>query len=217
MQTDYAKGFEIGFFKRKNGVSEETLLLANKEMEKYFLQEEKNLINHHIVKISENLYADIAFAKTKEDAQKICSKWIENKHALSFLSLIDVVKFDGLEMLSFAEILSSGKFNLHGPENAFEVVSFEFLKNIELSEQKVLMNELNQIVKNFDGFKSRDYYYSSSNGRWIDFIIWNNAHLAEKASEEMMNDPKARLVFSKIEEKSMIFSNYMWVGGAKRD
>jgi hypothetical protein len=36
------------------------------------------------------------------------------------------------------------------------------------------MAKLNEVIKTFDGFKSRDYYYSSENGRWIDFVVWES-------------------------------------------
>lgn len=216
MNAGTMQGFEIGFFKRKSGVSEDALLLANKQMEENFLKNEKNLFTHKLIKINENLYADIAITKTKEDAKIICSKWTEDKYALSFLSLIEVIKLEGLEMLTFADILISSEFQSHETDHAVEIVSFEFAKETDLNEQKEMMSELNQIVKTLDGFKSRNYYYSSENGRWIDFVIWRDLGLAERASEKMMNTPRAKLAFSKIDEKSMIFSHYNWVGGEKK-
>ncbi len=106
MGEQMQKGFEIGFFKRKIEVNEEQIITANKEMEKLFLSKEKALVRHMIIKIEENLYADVTIANTKNDAQKICEKWTKNKHALSFLDLIEVVKFEGLEMLTFADIIN---------------------------------------------------------------------------------------------------------------
>lgn len=101
--------------------------------------------------------------------------------------------------------------------DVFEVVSLKFRDGIKLEEQKKLMNDLNNVVKKFEGFKSRDYYYSNENGRWIDFVVWADLNLAKKASEHAMNDPAAGAVFSKIEEKSMIFSHYDRVGGVKKE
>lgn len=107
--------------------------------------------------------------------------------------------------------------NLATAGDAFEVVSLKFNEGVSLEEQKKLMMDLNSIVKKFEGFKSRDYYYSSENGRWIDFVVWSDVKLAKKASEQIMTDPAAGAVVSKMEEKSMIFSHYERVGGVKKD
>lgn len=102
-------------------------------------------------------------------------------------------------------------------QDTFEVVSTKFKEGISQEEQKRLMAKLNEIVKNFDGFKSRDYYYSSENGRWIDFVVWESLEQAKKASEQAMQNPEAGKVFSQIDEKSMIFSHYQRIGGVKKD
>lgn len=113
MNADTMQGFEICFFKRRSDVSENSLLLANKKMEENFFKNEKSFFTHKLIKINENLYADIAMTRTKEDAKKICSKWTEDKYAQSFLSLIEAIKFEGLEILTFADILSSCEFQSH--------------------------------------------------------------------------------------------------------
>ena len=99
--------------------------------------------------------------------------------------------------------------------DAFEVVSMKFKDNVKLDEQKSLMAELNQVIQKFEGFKSRDYY-SSENGRWIDFVVWSDVKLAKKAAEAGMSDPKAGAFFSKLDDKTMIFSHYERVGGVKK-
>jgi hypothetical protein len=107
--------------------------------------------------------------------------------------------------------------NLATAGDAFEVVSVKFNEGVSLEEQRKLMMDLNNVVKKFEGFKSRDYYYSSENGRWIDFVVWSDVKLAKKASEQVMTDPVAGAVISKMDEKSMIFSHYERVGGAKKE
>ncbi|NQZ02235.1 MAG: hypothetical protein HRT45_16375 [Bdellovibrionales bacterium] len=98
----------------------------------------------------------------------------------------------------------------------FEVVSAKFVEGTSYEEQKDLMGQLNEVVKGFRGFKSRDYYYSKENGRWIDFVVWTDLASAKAASEQAMKDPKAGAVFSKMEEKSMIFSHYERISGVKK-
>ena len=97
--------------------------------------------------------------------------------------------------------------------DAFEVVSMSFKKGTSLDEQKSLMEKLNSIVTQFEGFKSRDYFYSKDNGRWIDFVVWVDVGSAKKASEQVMKNPEAGAVFSQIEESSMMFSHYSHAGG----
>lgn len=97
--------------------------------------------------------------------------------------------------------------------DVFEIVSSKFKDTVTLEEQKAQMAQLNEIVSKFEGFKSRDYFYSEENGRWIDFIVWNDLNLAIAASKQAMNDPVARSIFMNIEENSMIFSHYQRVGG----
>ncbi len=101
--------------------------------------------------------------------------------------------------------------------DAFEIVSVKFMDGVNIEEQKKLMMELNNLIKKFAGFKSRDYYYSNENGRWIDFLVWSDVSLAKKASEQMMTDPVAADVISKMDEKTMIFSHYERVGGVKKE
>ena len=107
--------------------------------------------------------------------------------------------------------------NLATAGDVFEVVSVKFKAGINIEEQKKLMMDLNNVIKKFEGFKSRDYYYSVENGRWIDFVAWTDIKLAKKASEQAMTNTLAGNVFSKMDEKSMIFSHYERVGGVKKE
>lgn len=107
--------------------------------------------------------------------------------------------------------------NLATASDTFEIVSVKFKDGVNIEEQKRLMRDLNNVVKKFEGFKSRDYYYSSENGRWIDFVVWSNIKMAKKASEQVMTDPIAGAAISKMDQKDMIFSHYERVGGAKKE
>lgn len=101
--------------------------------------------------------------------------------------------------------------------DAFEIVSMKFKDGISIEDQKASMEKLNSVVKKFEGFKSRDYYYSEENGRWFDFVVWSDLKLAKRASEQAMKDPVAGEVFMKMDEKTMIFSHYNRVGGVKAE
>ena len=100
--------------------------------------------------------------------------------------------------------------------DAFEIVSVKFKHGVPLQEQKMLMEQLNEVVRGFDGFKSRDYYYSREKERWVDFVVWSDLNLAKAASEQVMKNQKAGAVFSKMDEKSMILSHYERINGTKK-
>jgi len=98
---------------------------------------------------------------------------------------------------------------------AYEVVSMKFKENVGLEEQKRLMEKLNPIVERFEGFLSREYFYSADNGRWIDLVVWSSLEHAKKASDEAMKIPEAGEIFAQIDETSMIFSHYKRIGGTR--
>ena len=100
--------------------------------------------------------------------------------------------------------------------DVYEIVLTTFKQNISIEEQREEMARLNDVVCLFDGFKSRDYFYSRENGRWVDFVVWTDLAKAKKASEIAMADPVAGAVFAKIDETSSVFSHYDKVGGVKK-
>jgi len=106
--------------------------------------------------------------------------------------------------------------NVAVAEDVFEIVTTKFKEEVPLAEQKKEMAKLNDIVKQYEGFKSRDYYYSPGNGRWFDFVVWSDLDLAKKASEQAMKNPTAGAIFAKMDENTMIFSYYEKVGGVKK-
>ena len=103
---DY-KGFEIGFFKLKDGVSDADVIKASRHMEDHLISRHQGFIDHKIIKISDTLYADIALAKSKMEAVEICNSWIGNPYSEPILELIEPVQFEGLEMLNFGDVIHS--------------------------------------------------------------------------------------------------------------
>lgn len=99
-------------------------------------------------------------------------------------------------------------------EHAFEIISLQYKPEVTFEQQQKAMLSLNDIVTSFEGFISRDYYYSQELGRWIEFIVWESEVLAKKASEQVMSNPQALEAFSLVDEKTMIFSHYQHMGGA---
>lgn len=106
MSTSYA-GFEFAFFKLKDGATENDLIKASIYIEENLLSKHVGFKSHKLVKISSELYADVALATSKDDATEICNSWIGNPYAKPILKLIEPIQFQGLEMLNFGEIIHS--------------------------------------------------------------------------------------------------------------
>jgi len=82
-------GMEFGMFKLKKGVSESDMLHAAKIAEQKFLCDEDGFLGHAVLKGDGDLYADVTFAITKEKAEEICGKWLNNEFTLKYLENID--------------------------------------------------------------------------------------------------------------------------------
>lgn len=113
----------------------------------------------------------------------------------------------------FAMMISS----ITNAEDVYEIVSFQYKEDIPFKVQKQSTESLNVIVSGFKGFKSRNFYYSDSNGRWIDLVVWETMEDAKRASEQAMEDPEALKIFALMDEQSMVFSHYKKLGGVAED
>jgi len=82
-------GMEFGMFRLKEGVSESDMLKAAEIADQEFLSKEDGFLGHAILKGKDGLYADLAFARTKEKAEEICGKWMSNEFTLKYLEFID--------------------------------------------------------------------------------------------------------------------------------
>lgn len=97
-------------------------------------------------------------------------------------------------------------------QQSYEIVMTKFKDNISYEEQQAAMEKLNNIVINFSGFVSRDYFYSEDLQQWVDVVQWQDLAAAKAASEQAMNNPDAIAVFSLMDESSMSFSHYRHMG-----
>ncbi|WP_374346951.1 hypothetical protein [Chitinimonas sp.] len=82
-------GMELGTFRLKPQVSEAQMLAAARQMEEAFLNNQPGLLAHAILKGADGVYIDLALADSQARAEEICSKWLEDAHALAFLDMID--------------------------------------------------------------------------------------------------------------------------------
>ncbi len=101
-------------------------------------------------------------------------------------------------------------------EDTFEIVSFKFKENVSMEDQKMALEKLNVCVKKYEGFKSREYYFSKDSNSWIDSVVWVSSEKAKNAADLIMKDPEARKIFSLMDDKSIVFSHYERVGGTRK-
>jgi enolase len=97
-------------------------------------------------------------------------------------------------------------------EPTYEIVYTKFKFEISIEKQKELMAALNQVVQTFDGFESRNYFYSDELGAWVDIVTWTNSQAALAANKLAMENAEALKVFAYMDETNMIFSHYQQIG-----
>ena len=98
-------------------------------------------------------------------------------------------------------------------DKSIEVVHTKFKSEFSYQEQFSAMSQLNDVVKSFNGFDSRTFYYSVELSSWVDFVVWENEDVAKEAAEEIMKNATALEVFSMINEEETIFTHYGLKGG----
>mgnify|MGYP000671957937 CR=1 FL=1 len=101
-------------------------------------------------------------------------------------------------------------------DKSIEVVHTKFKSEFKYQEQHSAMLQLNDVVKQLNGFNSRTFYFSEELGSWVDFVIWENEQDAKEAAATIMQNPTALEVFSMINEEETIFSHYGLKGGIEK-
>lgn len=94
-----SSGFELGRFRLKTGVTEAELIAASERMEQEHLQLQQGFVSHHLVRMPNGLYLDIAVAETPSDAERICASWKGQPACGAFLALIEA------ESIEFGTVL----------------------------------------------------------------------------------------------------------------
>ncbi|EQC47384.1 hypothetical protein [Bacteriovorax sp. Seq25_V] len=122
--------------------------------------------------------------------------------------------------MKYKTLLMGGLFmlgsNIVIAGDIFEIVTFKFKENVSMEDQKKALEKLNTCVKKYEGFKSREYYFSKDSNTWVDSVVWTSSENAKKAAEQVMKDPEAGKIFSMIDDKSIVFSHYERVGGIRK-
>jgi hypothetical protein len=101
-------------------------------------------------------------------------------------------------------------------EPTYEIVHTKFKSEISFEKQKELMVTLNQIVQTFEGFESREYFYSEELDSWVDIVTWASSQSAITANDLAMKNADALKVFAYMDENNMIFSHYKMIDNIKK-
>lgn len=94
-------GIEIGRFRLKSGITEEALRAAYATMIASHLALQTGWYAQHLVKLSDDVFLDIAFATSEDHAKAICASWQDQPVCNAFLALIEPVSME------FGTIVSS--------------------------------------------------------------------------------------------------------------
>ena len=94
--------------------------------------------------------------------------------------------------------------------DAYEIVLFKYKNGISFKKQKNATKQLGNIIKGYDGFKSRKFYYSKEKQGWVDVVVWSSLIDAKNAAAKAMKNPEAGKIFSQI-----VFSHYDLIGELK--
>ncbi len=96
---------EITVFKLKDGICQNDMLAAARNMEENFFNKERTPIKHYIKKLNSELFLGITIAGSISDSQEIYARMMENSWAQSFLKLIDPIKETDMEHMIVGEII----------------------------------------------------------------------------------------------------------------
>lgn len=88
-----------------------------------------------------------------------------------------------------------------------EMVLWKSKEGTNSSKMKEYMLQLNDFVQQQPGFVSRKTALSTD-GRFLDIVLWRDLVSAQKASEKAMKDEKIVKIFNAIDEKEMIFQHF---------
>ena len=105
-----------------------------------------------------------------------------------------------------AAALITSSFSLSA--ETYEIVSFKYKGDVPFEVQQQSTESLNEVVSSFEGFQSRQFFYSDENHRWFDLVVWDSIEDAKLATEKAMADPRALKVFALMDENSALFAHY---------
>lgn len=86
-------GIEFATFKLKEGVTQEALFAAVDQMVRGLYANEECFLGHCLLKGTDDLYVEVVFATSQQNAAYLCGKWGQGPFAqecLSYLEKLDM-------------------------------------------------------------------------------------------------------------------------------
>lgn len=87
-------GIEIGRFRLRQGVNEETMRTAHAKMVAGHLSLQPGWLGQRLVRLQDGTFVDFAFAVTEARAQDICNTWVGNSDCDAFLEMVEPISME---------------------------------------------------------------------------------------------------------------------------
>jgi hypothetical protein len=94
-----------------------------------------------------------------------------------------------------------------GADEVHEFIVFKFKSGVSEDQQVSTMRDLDTFLKCLPGFRTREYFYSATDKRWVDHIVWAD-RAAALASRRVTEHPIAADLFALFNQSSIVFSRY---------
>ena len=95
-------------------------------------------------------------------------------------------------------------------DEVHEFIVFKFKSGVVHDQQIATMRELDTFLRCLPGFRNREYFYSATDKRWVDHIVWAD-RAAALASRRVTENPLAADLFARFNQSSIVFSRYQRV------
>lgn len=88
-----------------------------------------------------------------------------------------------------------------------EMVLWKFKEGVSIEEGKASAIKLNAFIRQQPGFISRKTALSSD-GKFLDIILWTDLQSAQTASEKAMQNEMTTTIFSTMDQEGMLFQHF---------
>lgn len=99
-------------------------------------------------------------------------------------------------------------------QQAHEIIVVVFKDGIGYDEQLETMKRIGTISSETEGFRSRQIFYTETDNRWIDYIVWRDMAAADASIENAKVAPGADELFGSIDRDKSVWSRYYKVADA---
>jgi hypothetical protein len=99
--TGIGVGIEVGRFRLKPDVDEALMRQTYQTMVRQYLSQQAGWVNQYLVKLSDGVFIDLAFAQSQEAAVAICASWQGQPLCDAFVAMIEPVSMEFGEVCEY--------------------------------------------------------------------------------------------------------------------